>query len=33
MKENTDNLLARYFGGNSSEQEMQALELWISESA
>ena len=33
MKENTDNLLARYFGGNSSEQDMQALELWISESA
>lgn len=33
MKENTDNLLARYFGGNSSEQDMQALELWISKSA
>lgn len=33
MKENTDNLLARYFGGNSSEQDMQALEFWISESA
>lgn len=33
MKENTDNLLARYFGGNSSEQDMQTLENWISESA
>lgn len=33
MKENTDSLLARYFGGNSSEQDMQTLENWISESA
>jgi len=33
MKKNTDNLLARYFGGNSSKQDMQALEQWISTSA
>jgi transmembrane sensor len=33
MKKNIDNLLARYFGGNSSEQDMQALEQWISMSA
>jgi ferric-dicitrate binding protein FerR (iron transport regulator) len=32
MKKNIDNLLARYFGGNTSEQDMQALEQWISAS-
>ncbi|MDR3652648.1 MAG: FecR family protein [Paludibacter sp.] len=30
MKNNIDNLLARYFGGNASEQDMLALEQWIS---
>lgn len=30
MKKDTDNLLARYFGGNATEQDMQALEQWIS---
>lgn len=30
MTKDIDNLLARYFGGNSSEQDMQALEQWIS---
>jgi transmembrane sensor len=33
MKNNTDNLLAKYFGGNASEKDMQALEQWISMSA
>jgi transmembrane sensor len=33
MKKNIDNLLARYFGGNASEQDMQVLEQWISASA
>lgn len=33
MKKETDNLLARYFGGNASEQDMQTLEQWISLSA
>ena len=33
MIKDTDNLLARYFGGNASEQDMQALEHWISMSA
>jgi ferric-dicitrate binding protein FerR (iron transport regulator) len=33
MKENIDNLLARYFGGNASDQDMQALDKWISLSA
>lgn len=32
MKKNIDNLLARYFGGNASEQDMQELEQWISAS-
>lgn len=30
MEKETDNLLARYFGGNASETDMQALEQWIS---
>lgn len=33
MKKETDNLLARYFGGSASHQDMQDLERWISESA
>ncbi|HJV77310.1 MAG TPA: FecR family protein [Paludibacter sp.] len=33
MTKDIDNLLARYFGGNSSEQDMQALEQWISMSS
>ena len=33
MKENIDNLLAKYFGGNASSPDMQALEQWISLSA
>ncbi|MDO9152567.1 MAG: FecR domain-containing protein [Paludibacter sp.] len=33
MKNKTDNLLARYFGGNASEQDMQVLEQWISTSS
>jgi len=32
MKKNIDNLLARYFGGNASKQDMQALDQWISAS-
>jgi len=32
MKKEIDTMLARYFGGNASEQEMQALEQWISSS-
>ncbi|MHB9141366.1 MAG: FecR family protein [Paludibacter sp.] len=32
MKKETDNLLARYFGGNASENDMQMLEEWISTS-
>lgn len=30
MKKDTDNLLARYFGGNATAQDMQELERWIS---
>jgi len=30
MKKEIDDLLARYFGGNASETDMQALEQWIS---
>jgi len=30
MKNDIDNLLARYFGGNASERDMQELEDWIS---
>ncbi len=33
MKQETDNLLARYFGGNASAQDMQTLEQWLSSSA
>ncbi|MEI8084734.1 MAG: FecR family protein [Paludibacter sp.] len=32
MKIEIDNILARYFGGNASEDDMKALENWISES-
>lgn len=32
MKTEIDNLLARYFGGNASENDMQRLENWLSES-
>lgn len=32
MKKEIDNLLARYFGGTASEQDMQTLEQWISTS-
>ena len=32
MNKETDNLLARYFGGNASEKDMQALEQWLSTS-
>jgi len=32
MKKDIDNLLARYFGGNSSEEDMDSLEHWISTS-
>ena len=30
MKKEIDNLLARYFGGNASEDDMKELENWIS---
>lgn len=33
MKKEIDNLLARYFGGNASENDMQVLEKWISQSS
>src|ERR1035437_7543521 len=32
MNNDIDNLLARYFGGNTSEEDMQRLEQWISSS-
>lgn len=32
MKKDIDNLLARYFGGNTTKTDMQDLENWISES-
>jgi len=33
MKKDIDNLLARYFGGNTTKTDMQDLENWISESS
>jgi len=33
MKKEIDNLLARYFGGNTTEQDMLDLEKWISSSS